>query len=296
MFCSKCGTKVDESAQFCQKCGTPIRTGSSAPTPPSIEDRYNSLPWYRRSGPASALVLLGLVPLVGSITLLIVCIVLVSGGIYYRKARENGELKKWSVANTVVAWLLLIGQAVVLVLVVLGGMAAIGGAALVRAGSESRTSATDSSPSPMSGMADVIERQRGHGNEASAIGALRAINSGQATFASSCGQGFYAPSFHMLGVPPQAAEQAFIPSDLLPAGDESAVKRSGYSIEMSGESPSGVQAPETCNGFPAGTAVASYTVLACPQPGEPGTRCFKTDAAVTIYGGPSKSGPWQPLQ
>ena len=35
-------------------------------------------------------------------------------------------------------------------------------------------------------------RARMSGNEASAIGSLRAINSGQATFASSCGSGNYA--------------------------------------------------------------------------------------------------------
>ena len=37
-------------------------------------------------------------------------------------------------------------------------------------------------------------RARMSGNEASAIGSLRAINSAQSTFASSCGSGFYAPS------------------------------------------------------------------------------------------------------
>ena len=37
-------------------------------------------------------------------------------------------------------------------------------------------------------------RARMSGNEASAVGSLRAINSAQSTYAASCGSGFYAPS------------------------------------------------------------------------------------------------------
>ena len=42
-------------------------------------------------------------------------------------------------------------------------------------------------------------RARQSGNEASGIGSMRAINSAQATFAASCGNGFYAPSLDDLG-------------------------------------------------------------------------------------------------
>ena len=44
-------------------------------------------------------------------------------------------------------------------------------------------------------------RARMAGNEASAIGSLRAINSGQAAFSSSCGQGGYASSLPQLFAP-----------------------------------------------------------------------------------------------
>ena len=37
-------------------------------------------------------------------------------------------------------------------------------------------------------------RARQSGNEASAIGSMRAINSAQATYAASCANGFYAPT------------------------------------------------------------------------------------------------------
>ena len=42
-------------------------------------------------------------------------------------------------------------------------------------------------------------RARMAGNEVSAIGSLRAINSAQATYAASCGGGYYASSLPRLG-------------------------------------------------------------------------------------------------
>ena len=45
-------------------------------------------------------------------------------------------------------------------------------------------------------------RARMAGNEASAIGSLRAINGAQATYAASCGSGFYAPTLANLATPP----------------------------------------------------------------------------------------------
>mgnify|MGYP003342289642 CR=1 FL=1 len=45
-------------------------------------------------------------------------------------------------------------------------------------------------------------RARMSGNEASAIGSLRAINSSQQAYASSCANGFYAPNLVGLGTAP----------------------------------------------------------------------------------------------
>ncbi len=44
-------------------------------------------------------------------------------------------------------------------------------------------------------------RARMSGNEASAIGSMRAVNSGQSTYAASCGSGFYAPASSRSGRP-----------------------------------------------------------------------------------------------
>src|SRR5512137_1303380 len=72
-------------------------------------------------------------------------------------------------------------------------------------------------------------RARQSGNEASAIGSMRAINSGQSTFAASCGSGFYATTLLELGTPATVGSTAFISPDL---GVAAPVVKSGYTITM----------------------------------------------------------------
>src|SRR5712664_2387983 len=72
-------------------------------------------------------------------------------------------------------------------------------------------------------------RARMAGNEASAIGSLRAINSGQAAFSSSCGQGGYASSLVQLFAPAVAGGQGFISPDL---GSSATVTKSGYQVNL----------------------------------------------------------------
>jgi prepilin-type N-terminal cleavage/methylation domain-containing protein len=77
-------------------------------------------------------------------------------------------------------------------------------------------------------------RARMSGNEASAIGSLRAINSGQVSYSASCGQGGYATSLAMLATPCGAgATQGYISPDLDPAvtGSDPVVK-SGYNVTL----------------------------------------------------------------
>src|SRR3954471_16157974 len=57
-------------------------------------------------------------------------------------------------------------------------------------------------------------RARMSGNEASAIGSLRAINSGEASFSSSCASGGYAVSLNDLFAPPTGTTQGYISPDL----------------------------------------------------------------------------------
>ena len=57
-------------------------------------------------------------------------------------------------------------------------------------------------------------RARMSGNEASAIGSLRAINSSESTYSSSCAQNGYATTLTALAKPPAVGAAAFISPDL----------------------------------------------------------------------------------
>src|ERR1700730_12433060 len=80
-------------------------------------------------------------------------------------------------------------------------------------------------------------RARMSGNEASAIGSLRAINSGQASFSSSCAAGGYAVDLADLVKAPQNSTQGFISPDLKSNG----VTKSGYTVTIAADATSGVQ-------------------------------------------------------
>src|SRR5712692_9206433 len=69
-------------------------------------------------------------------------------------------------------------------------------------------------------------RARMAGNEASAIGSLRAVNRSQITYSTTCAQG-YAATMAELASPPASGGQAFISPDL--AGANPIVK-SGYNL------------------------------------------------------------------
>ena len=119
-------------------------------------------------------------------------------------------------------------------------------------------------------------RARISGNEASAIGSLRAVSSAQSTFAASCANGLYAQSLDILGSGP-AGGSAFISPDL---SSSATVSKSGYSVSMSGTAaPSGASA--ACNGA---TALGSgYHAWADPLSTSTGTRYFFTNTTGTIW-------------
>src|ERR1700749_2702890 len=72
-------------------------------------------------------------------------------------------------------------------------------------------------------------RARMSGNEASAIGSLRALNSAESTLSSSRGQGTYADKLVLLGTAPGGAGQAFISPDL---GAADPTTKSGYTVTL----------------------------------------------------------------
>jgi type IV pilus assembly protein PilA len=120
-------------------------------------------------------------------------------------------------------------------------------------------------------------RARMSANESSAIGSLRSINSGQSTYAASCGQGNYAQKLVGLGTAPANSAAAFISPDLVPGSGDTQLK-SGYNVTMDGTAASGVT---TCNGQ---TAAGSYKAYADPlNAGTTGSRYFGTNTTSTIW-------------
>jgi hypothetical protein len=121
------------------------------------------------------------------------------------------------------------------------------------------------------------------GPEASAIGALRAINSAEDTYSSSCAAGGYATNLADLAKPPPGSTAAFVGPDLRSNG----VTRKGYIIALRRNAASGVtdvgSPAATCNGARSQPA-SSYFASATPvKVGSSGQRSFATDSRGTTY-------------
>ena len=126
-------------------------------------------------------------------------------------------------------------------------------------------------------------RARMSGNEASAIGSLRAINSGQASYSSSCAAGGYAVDLADLVKAPSGSSQGFVSPDLY----KNDVIKSGYTVALAADASSGVtnisSGPSTCN-LSAGQPKSSYWAHADPvTAGGTGTRFFASDTRGTIF-------------
>jgi prepilin-type N-terminal cleavage/methylation domain-containing protein len=119
-------------------------------------------------------------------------------------------------------------------------------------------------------------RARLAGNEASAIASMRAVNSAQASYASSAARGGYAPLLATLGTPCSGSSEAFISSDL--AADP-AVK-SGYRFALRGATTA-TAGPTDCNS----TATRSdFYMTATPLGvGVTGNRALAATAAGAVY-------------
>ncbi|MBI2828155.1 MAG: prepilin-type N-terminal cleavage/methylation domain-containing protein [Acidobacteria bacterium] len=123
-------------------------------------------------------------------------------------------------------------------------------------------------------------RARQSGNEASAIGSIRAINSAEATYAASCGGGGYAQTLEDLALAP-ALGVTFISPDLATTG----ATKSGYTFTLEAGTDADVvmAQADTCNGAGA-DAIASFYAHAEPVTvGSTGQRSFASDHRGTIY-------------
>jgi type IV pilus assembly protein PilA len=127
-----------------------------------------------------------------------------------------------------------------------------------------------------------LVRARISGNEAWAIGSLRAISSSQGTFSASCAAGKYAGSLDILGTGPSGGA-AFLSPDLAQAPS---VAKSGYVVSLTGTAaPS---ANPACNG--ATNLTSGFHVWADPMTAATGTRYFFTNTTGTIWQGTTAMG------
>jgi type IV pilus assembly protein PilA len=124
-------------------------------------------------------------------------------------------------------------------------------------------------------------RARQSGNEASAIGSVRAVNSAQAAYAASCGGGGFAQSLVDLGRAP-AGGVAFISPDL--SATNPAIK-SGYTLTL--EDGAGaidvLLAAQTCNASAANSRSGFYVHAEPVTIGSTGQRSFASSNTGTLY-------------
>ncbi len=119
-------------------------------------------------------------------------------------------------------------------------------------------------------------RARRSGNEASAIGSLRALNSAEGSYAAVAAKGGFAPTIATLATPCPSGTVGFISEDL---STDPAIK-SGYTITLAA-SASSVPGPTDCNGVASETA---YYLTGVPvTAGLSGMRAFASTEAGTIF-------------
>jgi prepilin-type N-terminal cleavage/methylation domain-containing protein len=131
-----------------------------------------------------------------------------------------------------------------------------------------------------------LMRARMSGNEASAIGSLRALNSGQATYASACAAGNYAAAWANLA---PANMQPYVSVDLTTAPN----RKSGFVFTLAAGAGN-VVGPNDCNGSATGSTYYSTGVPVTP--GSTGSRAFATNQASTIWQETAAQGAAAPAE
>jgi prepilin-type N-terminal cleavage/methylation domain-containing protein len=133
-----------------------------------------------------------------------------------------------------------------------------------------------------------LMRARMSGNEASAIGSLRALNSAQATYSAAATGGGYAVLLPTLGLPCPGSTEAFLSPDLTSAPT---VLKSGFNVTLA--SSGGQAAPADCNGTP--TELAYYGTATPADFGTTGNRSFATNQGATIWQNSTPAPPVEPF-
>lgn len=127
-------------------------------------------------------------------------------------------------------------------------------------------------------------RAKWTGNEAAAIGSLRALNDAESSYAAVAGKGGFAPLLATLATPCPGSNAAFISPDL---SIDPAIK-SGYTITV-GPAAASSPGPTDCNGV--ATISAYYTTAVPVSAGLSGARAFASSGAGAIFYDPTGTAP-----
>jgi prepilin-type N-terminal cleavage/methylation domain-containing protein len=122
-----------------------------------------------------------------------------------------------------------------------------------------------------------LMKARGAAQASSAIGTMRVVNSGELSFAITCGLGFYSPDLTTLGLAPPGTTEPFLPEEMTHAAT---FIKSGYNFSLAGTPLAG--APASCNGLGAGQASPGYAVVADPLDSSV-AKFFGTNSDGVIY-------------
>lgn len=122
---------------------------------------------------------------------------------------------------------------------------------------------------------------RRSGNQASAVASLRAVDSAQRTFSTSCGFGAFASLLTHLGTAPTVGGAPFISADLALADT---VNKSGYVVTMAAGSDGSPGVQDACNGVVAADLTTTFYATAAPEvPGGTGSLYYWLGTAGTIF-------------
>ncbi len=133
-------------------------------------------------------------------------------------------------------------------------------------------------------------RARMSGNEASAIGSMRAIASAQSVYSSVAARGGYANQLPRLGL--------FCPGDTVPflAGDltsAATITKSGFTINLTAANGA-LAGPTDCNGNP--TVRGYYATALAASPGITGNRAFAVNTVGTVWENTNAPGGTAPTE
>ena len=133
-------------------------------------------------------------------------------------------------------------------------------------------------------------RARMSGNETSAIGGMRAVNTSEVSYSAACGQGSYATDYARLGVAPPGGTQGFLSPDL--TGGGLTPLKSGFTYSLA-VGAAGVPGAVDCN--MAATSTTYYASVIPASYASTGNRSFATNQAGAIWQVNAAAAPAEPF-